>query len=126
MNSPANHLNVLVLEDEWMIADQIAQALDEGGYAVLGPVGRVEQAMQLMAGERVDAAVLDINLHNDRSYRLAAELCRRAIPFAFLSGYSDFDLPAEFCDRPLMQKPVDASTMRRCIEELLPSTRTRR
>ncbi len=116
----AGRLQVLVLEDEWLIADQISSALVEAGYDVLGPVGRIDDALELVAHGHVDAAVLDINLHNDRSFRLAEELCRKAIPFAFLSGYSQGDLPPEFVDRPLMQKPVDAPGVRRCLGSLLP------
>jgi two-component SAPR family response regulator len=108
-----------VLEDEWLIAEQISSALSEAGYDVVGPVGRVEQAIALVRSGGVDAALIDINVHNDRSFRLAEQLVEQTIPFAFLSGYSGTELPRHLAGRPLMQKPVTASTLRRCVDSLL-------
>lgn len=110
---------VLVLEDEWIIAEQIEAALEDGGYEVVGPVGRLDAAMVLMKGEAIDAAVLDINVHGDRSFRAAEQLARDSIPFVFLSGYSETALPSELRNRPLLQKPVDATALCRCVGALM-------
>jgi DNA-binding response OmpR family regulator len=110
---------ILVLEDEWLIAEQIEGALEAEGYAVLGPVGRVREALELLNGRAVDAAVLDINLHNERSFAVAEQLAHASIPFVFLSGYSDVELPHGFGDRPLIQKPVDADQLCRCVRSLV-------
>jgi DNA-binding response OmpR family regulator len=111
-----------VVEDEWVIADQIAGALEEAGYDVVGPVGRLREALALLGGPSIDAALIDINVNGDRSFGLAAELSRLAIPFAFLSGYSSADLPSGLAQIPLLQKPVDTSRLRSCVESLLHRT----
>lgn len=111
--------SVLVVEDEWVIADQIAGALEEAGYDVVGPVGRLREALALLNTTLIHAALIDINIHGDRSFGLAAELSRLAIPFAFLSGYSASDLPATLSQTPLLQKPVDAGRLRSCLAGLL-------
>ncbi|HXV01187.1 MAG TPA: hypothetical protein VG166_11880 [Caulobacteraceae bacterium] len=108
-----------MLEDEWVIADQIESALDEAGYEVVGPVGRVDAAMTLMKSQAVEAAVLDINMHGDRSFRAAVQLARDKIPFVFLSGYAATALPPDLKDRPLMQKPIDLAALCRCIDDLV-------
>jgi DNA-binding response OmpR family regulator len=113
--------SVLVVEDEWVIADQITGALEEAGYDVVGPVGRLREALALLNTTLIHAALIDINIHGDRSFGLAAELSRLAIPFAFLSGYSGSDLPATFSQNPLLQKPVEISKLRSCVEGLLQS-----
>lgn len=110
---------VLVLEDEWLIADQIESALLAAGYDVIGPIGRVRQAIELLNDTSVDVAILDINLHEDRSFVVAERLAESATPFVFLSGYSDLEIPASFSGRPLMQKPVDPDDLCRVIGDLL-------
>jgi CheY-like chemotaxis protein len=112
--------NVLVLEDEWIIADQIETALEEAGYAVVGPVGRLDAALALLKTHTVDAAVLDINVHGDRSYRIARQLAQGEIPFVFMSGYARTELPETLRQRPLMQKPIDLLALCRCLKSLLP------
>jgi DNA-binding response OmpR family regulator len=114
--------HILVLEDEWIIADQIETALEEAGYAVVGPVGQVDAAMALLKSRPLDAAVLDINLHGDRSFRVARQLARDAIPFVFLSGYARTELPAALRERPLMQKPIDPLALCRHVKALLQSS----
>jgi DNA-binding response OmpR family regulator len=113
------HPRILVVEDEWIIADQIAGALEEAGYDVVGPIGRLREAMALLADTSINAAIIDINVHGDRSFDLAAELGRLAIPYALLSGYSRGDLPFSLSLAPLLQKPVDAAKLRSCVEGLL-------
>jgi DNA-binding response OmpR family regulator len=118
--SPARR--ILVVEDEWMIADQIACGLVDAGYEVVGPCGRVEQASDLVERGDIDAALIDINVNGNRSFALAERLALAAIPFAFLSGYSGAELPVELKNRPLLQKPVHAAAVRRCVVDLLRPT----
>jgi DNA-binding response OmpR family regulator len=115
---------VLVLEDEWLIADEIEMALDAAGYDVLGPVGRVCDALDLLQARAVDAAVLDINLHDERSFVVAEELVRTATPFVFLSGYSGVELPESLSDRPLLQKPYDVERLCSCVNSLISSSQS--
>jgi DNA-binding response OmpR family regulator len=119
MASPTR-LRVLVLEDEWLVADQFESALADAGFEVVGPVGRVAEALELLRGQAVDAAILDINVHGQRSFSVADELSRHATPFVFLSGYSDVELPAALSGRPLLEKPVNSDSVRRAIGALLP------
>lgn len=118
--SVGGHTRVLVVEDEWLIADQIVGALQDCGYDVAGPVGRMSEAMDLLAHGDIDAALIDINVNGERTFDLANRLNRSAIPFAFVTGYSGADLPAEFNGRRLIQKPIDATAVRSCIKGLLP------
>ena len=108
-----------MVEDEWLIADQIADALRDAGYQIAGPVGQLASALELLRSARIDVALIDINIDGDRTFGLADALADAAIPFAFLSGYSKADLPGNFQDRPLLQKPVDAGAVCRCIRSLL-------
>jgi CheY-like chemotaxis protein len=61
---------ILVVEDEYLLAQDIAAALRRRGAAVLGPVATIQAAADLIARQRIDAAVLDVNLQGDWSTRL--------------------------------------------------------
>jgi DNA-binding response OmpR family regulator len=110
---------ILVLEDEWMIASLIQAALEDAGFEVIGPVGRIGEALALMQRERCDAAVLDINVHGERSFSVAKRLSEMATPFVFMSGYSAAELPAGFRETPLLEKPLDLGALCRRISALL-------
>lgn len=92
---------ILVLEDEWLIADDLASDLEERGYQVVGPVSSVAAALGLVEREKISAAILDINLGGEKCFPLATVLARQGIPFVFVSGHSASALPPEFSDGPL-------------------------
>ncbi len=110
---------VLLLEDEWLIADEIELAPQAAGFDIPGPGGRICVAVDLLASQRVDAGVLDINLHGERSFGVAEQLARTAAPFVFFSGYSDRELPRSQRDRPPMQKPIDLARLCHRVSSLI-------
>jgi len=69
----AGHL-VLVVEDDYFIAEEICAALRQKGASVIGPAADVEHGRMLMAGQPLDCAVLDVNLHGEHVFELAGEL----------------------------------------------------
>src|SRR5262249_23741420 len=63
---PLSGRRVLVIEDEYFLADDIARALKDLGARVVGPVGELEEAASLVDADiAIDAAVVDINLRSD-------------------------------------------------------------
>ena len=114
----AGRCSVLVLEDEWLIALDIANLLRDAGYAVVGPAENVQSALDLVANREIDAALLDINLKDERSYPVARALDRKNVPFAFLSGYVNEDLEAEFRGHALLSKPFLPEVLLSSLAEL--------
>lgn len=110
---------VLIVEDEWLLADQLEDTLRDIGYEVVGPVPSVSGALTLIKSERPDIALLDVSLRNEQSYPIADELAKRDIPFLFLTGYVSPDLPKAFVDRPLLRKPATVQALRAQLEALL-------
>jgi DNA-binding response OmpR family regulator len=100
------HLPVLVVEDEWLIAASLADVLTGAGYAIVGPAPRSADAFRLVGSTPLSAAVLDVNLRDETSFCIADKLAQKQIPFIFLSGYSSCDIPERFHDRRLLTKPV--------------------
>jgi DNA-binding response OmpR family regulator len=100
--------NVLVVEDNFLVAEAIRDLLQEYGSAVLGPVGKVAPALALMDQYRVDAAILDINLQGEWSFPVARRLLARGIPFLFLTGYDDLSIiPPDMREVTRITKPFD-------------------
>lgn len=101
---------VLLVEDEYFIADELRQMFEASGAQVLGPVQTVEKAMELIANtSQIDGAVLDVNLRNVMVYPVADALHARGVPFVFATGYEKNTIPARFAEMQHHEKPVDAA-----------------
>jgi len=111
---------VLVVEDEYYIADDIARALRGLGAEVVGPVADRDEALALLAaGERVDAAVLDINLQGEMVYPVAEALTGHGVPFVFATGYDQAAIPSGYEHVARWQKPFDPDALVRALPTLL-------
>ncbi len=98
-------LRVLVVEDEALVALQIEDMLTGLGCVVVGPASRVGQALELLHGQQVDAAVLDINIAGELVYPVADELASRGLPYIFATGYGASGLTDAYRGRPVLEKP---------------------
>ncbi len=116
-------LRVMVVEDEFIIADEIAAILEDSGHEVMGPFGSVEQATaKLASGDKPDCAILDANLRGKSSVPLAAKLQDLGVPICLCTGYRSDDLRATFGDVPILQKPVNARALMAVIDEMQTSS----
>ena len=110
---------VLVVEDEPLIAMDIAHTLSQSGYDVIGPANSVAQALALIALSGCDAAVLDTNLGAETVELVAHELVRRGTPFISMSGYGREQQPEIMRTVPLLSKPVKSGLLIAEIERCL-------
>jgi DNA-binding NarL/FixJ family response regulator len=96
---------VLVVEDEPLVAIDIASVLENFGYEVVGPAGTAAAALSLLASEGCDAAILDIRLGQETSQDVALELAQGGVPFVILPAYSpkEANFPS---DAPALAKPL--------------------
>ncbi len=107
-------LRVLVVEDMYLVADVIDMVLQEHGCRVVGPVPRLQRALELARAESLDGAILDVNLAGELSFPVAAALAERGIPFFFLTGYDDAALfPPEYRSHARLMKPFDDDALER-------------
>jgi CheY-like chemotaxis protein len=96
---------ILVVEDEFLIALDIAGVLEQAGLAVVGPAATVNEALAAIEREEVHGALLDAHLAGEPVSRIADALKARSIPFAFVSGYGREQLPQGHRAAPLVKKP---------------------
>ncbi len=97
-------MRILVVEDEMMVAMLLEDMLIDLGCRVI-KAGRVEKAVQFVAGTEIDGAILDVNVAGESVYPVASALQARGIPFIFSSGYGAGGLAPEYRDRPTLSKP---------------------
>ena len=105
---------ILILEDEPIIGLALEDMLSLQGALVLH-ASRIEEARELIAQERLDSAVLDVNVHGTLSYPVAQLLAEREVPFIFATGYGDRSHPPEFARVPTVAKPYSADDIRRAL-----------
>jgi CheY-like chemotaxis protein len=102
---------VLVVEDDYFIAEEICAALRECGADVIGPASDIDDGRRLMERQRLDCAVLDVNLHGEHVFTLASELHARGVPAIFATGYDSSFLPDAFRSSIYLQKPIDIAAL---------------
>jgi DNA-binding response OmpR family regulator len=110
---------ILIVEDEYYIADDMAAALRLEGAEVLGPVGSVDEAFEMVSRASPDCAILDMNLHGDMAYPLADRLAKAGVPFVIATGYNSASLPDRFSDVPRVEKPADPAAVLAALAPLL-------
>ena len=104
--APLEGRRILVVEDDYMIAQDVAERLEREGAEVIGPVPSVAASLRLIEKSGVDVAVLDVNLGSENSFPIAQVLRDKDIPFLFSTGYNSADIPAEWQHVAVSMKPL--------------------
>jgi CheY-like chemotaxis protein len=111
---------LLVVEDDYFIASDLGSWLEARGAEVLGPAGSVDDALALLSADSMpDAAVLDINLGDERVFPVAAALGDAHVPFVFLSGYDARIIPEDYKAAPCCTKPLNRTQLLRALAKAL-------
>jgi two-component system cell cycle sensor histidine kinase/response regulator CckA len=86
---PAKAYKVLVVEDEGLIAHDIATRLEALGHQVVGTVATAEEAVERAAG--ADVVLMDIRIDGQRDGIAAAQevRARHRVPVVFLTAHAD-------------------------------------
>jgi DNA-binding response OmpR family regulator len=98
-------MRILIIEDEYYLAADLAEALVARGAEVIGPIGTLGEAMDAIAADPPDQAVLDMNLRGELSFPIADRLDAAGIPYVIATGYSAGSLPERFRGKPRVEKP---------------------
>lgn len=115
---------ILVVEDEYFLADDLVQALTRVGVLVIGPASTAQAALVLLESAAPDLGILDINLKGDISFAVADAMAERNLPFVFATGYDESTIPERHAGRPRWQKPFDARELLKTLAELPRETST--
>ena len=116
---------VLVVEDEPLLALDVASTLEDVGVEAVGPAGTVEEALRLIEKGSLDAALVDVNLNGRTVDEIAAALTRGHVPFAFMTGTDRKNLPQAFLEAPMLAKPYMHQALLEMIAKLIASRHRR-
>ena len=110
---------ILVVEDDFVQADRICDAVRAMGLAAIGPVASLEGAVALATSENLDGALLDVCLQRGlRVYPVAEILRRRQIRFCFITGHSETEV-TELSAEAVFHKPVSLGALSSAINLLI-------
>jgi DNA-binding response OmpR family regulator len=110
---------ILIVEDEYLIADLISDIVVECGCEVVGPFGTLSEAMHACQSTDADAAIVDLVLHDVLAYPIAEVLSRRGIPFGFATGRETAATDSAWEQQPFLGKPFAVEEVRQFIDGLL-------
>ncbi|CAA2105767.1 hypothetical protein MBUL_03356 [Methylobacterium bullatum] len=111
---------ILVVEDEYFLADELARGLAEAEAEVLGPIATVEGALGLLNGPSPpNAAILDVNLGGEDVYPVADALLALGVPFLFTTGYDQATILGRYASARLLEKPMDIAAVLRELDLIL-------
>lgn len=111
---------ILVVEDEYLLADDLKETLTTSGAEVIGPLPSIEEALTTIQRDlSIDAAILDVNLRGEMIFPVADELRARGVPFTFVTGYNEWALPERFAQTPRLEKPVKGRQVHTALLTLL-------
>jgi CheY-like chemotaxis protein len=119
MHSREQVFTILVVEDHGVIALEFEDAIRRHGGLVLGPAGRVSDALALIETTECDAALLDITLeYGETVYPVAERLYAKRIPFAFVTGWEG-GLGERYGNAPVLRKPFGEAELDQCLRMLI-------
>ena len=117
--SPLAGLRVLIVEDETLVAMLLEDMLSDLGCEVGAAVARISHAVEAAndSTQRLDVAILDVNVAGESIAPVAEALRARGVPFVFATGYGAGGAPEGFRDRPTLQKPFGMAEVEARLRE---------
>jgi len=112
--------NILIVEDEPLIAMMLEDFLESLGHSVHGSCENVPDALAQVEQGGFDLAILDVNLNGQTAWPVAHKLREKSIPFIIATGGHVEPPPAEFADVPVIEKPYTVDRVTPALDAALP------
>ena len=118
-----SEIRVLIVEDEVLIAEDIADSLSAIDYKVAGIAYSVDKALMLLNSQHPDIVLLDIQLMGEKSGIDLAKIIsdKYRIPFVFLTSFADkntVDQAKKTMPYGYVVKPFTAATLKEKIDKI--------
>ena len=110
---------LLIVEDDWLISTMIQDQLTELNLEIAGVAANVPDALHLIETVEIDAALVDMKLHEQFAGDVADTLKAHDIPFLFVTGYPTAPHP-RYGGVPILLKPFDIAELKTAVEAVLP------
>ena len=110
---------ILLVEDEMIVSMWAEDVLTDAGFEIVGPVGRLEAAIDAAAQADIDIALVALNLYGEPAVPVVDALRARRIPFALMTGYPQQGLTVDLRVDPILEKPVSIPDLLAVVAELM-------
>lgn len=117
MEKPLSHMRLLIVEDEYLVAMELADALEDLGADIAGVTGRLSEALEA-ADAVIDGALVDVQLGGDTSTALVEKLKAAGIPLILMTGYDSSVLPESMHQCPRIPKPFAPEQLERMTRKV--------
>ncbi len=114
-----NGCSVLVVDDDFYLAEENREVLEEAGATVLGPYGRADDAIGSLEERLPECAVLDLNLGAGPRFEVARAVRAKGVPMVLVTGYDQNIIPPDLANTPCLQKPVGRAMLVAAVTDLL-------
>ena len=111
-------VDVLVVEDNWQVAQALQCALKHLQMQVWGPAATTKDAKRLVALHAPSVAIVDVNLKREMACDLIAELTGQGIHVIVISGYAIPPIPKDSA-AAILQKPFSADDLITALQNVL-------
>jgi CheY-like chemotaxis protein len=116
---------LLVVEDEFLVGEDLRRILAEAGADTIGPVDDPSEACAIALQRPIDGALLDVRLGEGSCIEVADLLERRHIPFIVVTGYNREHIPRALRAAPFVGKPILRAPLLSLAQTIfLPASRT--
>jgi two-component SAPR family response regulator len=110
---------ILIVEDEIIVALDLANKITADGAKAVGPVSTVNAALDVIANTELDGVILDVKLREEMAFLVADVLADRHIPFIFMTALDAGDIPSRHANVRCVQKPVSTEVICRALEAMI-------
>ena len=123
MDKPLSGLRILVVEDELLVLMMIEGWLSDLGCSAVTSAPSVDKALGLLAGQRFDVAMLDMNLGSSDSGAVAEALEQQGVPFLYCTGNRANKVAKGNVEHPVLRKPFSAAELAAALSRLIGTDR---
>lgn len=120
--APLSGAKILVIEDEYYLADDLSRELRAAGAEVVGPFASISEAEPAIERGTFDCAVLDMNLRGELAFQLAERLDAANVPLLIATGYDQNSLPPSLEQIPRIEKPFAPSEVVELLAGMRPKS----
>jgi DNA-binding NtrC family response regulator len=108
---------ILIVEDEPLVAFDLADLVEDQGGVVVGPVPTVREGLSLADTSEAAGAILDANLEDSDVTQLALSLIEKGTPFVIYTGTGLPDALARLHpDLPVVMKPAQSRVVLEALD----------
>jgi DNA-binding response OmpR family regulator len=113
-------MKILIVEDEFLIGEDLRSTLEELGYDVAGPATTRAEALAAIAEHLPNIAMIDTRLGTEDSEPVVQDCTARGIATIIMSGHGKDELPAYCRGLAYLGKPYSPDAVEAILKDIQP------